>query len=333
MPRRSFVPIVLFVSAWAADARAEITLEWQAPDGCPTREEVLSRTERLLGNASSTPPLEASGQIVERDGAWVLELSTQLGETRGFRRMHAAKCSDLAEPAAIVVALAIDPDVLAKDAPRPAVAALPHAEPAPEPAPAATPAAIPVQRADTRVDMPARVEPSERRSRSLFHGRVGAGGALDTSTLPEPAFGGVLALAGGLGRAELEARGTLYGSQTERVRGDAGGELDLFALALTGCFRVLDAGSLSLCAGAEAARLGGKGVGVSDPSSGTVWLYSGLLGARAAHPRAGPVRGFVRLDAAALANQPRFFLENVGPVHQPPRFGARLALGAELPFP
>jgi hypothetical protein len=58
-----------------------------------------------------------------------------------------------------------------------------------------------------------------------------------------------------------------------------------------------------------------------------------LLGLRASHPLAGPLRVWGRLDAALLLNQPRFVLQNVGEVHQPARFGARGSAGAEVLFP
>ena len=72
---------------------------------------------------------------------------------------------------------------------------------------------------------------------------------------------------------------------------------------------------------------------VSEPGSSAVWLLSAVVGARAAQPLAGPVRAFVGLDVAGLLNRPRFVLENVGVVHQPARFGARVSLGAEALFP
>ncbi len=331
------VALAVTSAAPGAVAQPALELEWQAPPDCPERADVLREAERLLANTTVRSSLRASGKIEPSAGRFVLELSTELGETRGFRRLEASSCGDLLEPAAVVIALAIDPDLALPDptatgeqpAPPENVAALPPIEEpvaTPTPATRAAPEPQPDSVRDRAVDRP-------EREASRFHARAGAGVAIDVGTLPRPAIGAALVLAAGLDRFELEARGAIYASQTEHVSGDASGELTLASLGAAACYRLLDVVSLSACAGGEGGRLRGRGEGVTDPGSAAIWLLSAFAGVRAAQPVAGPLRLFARLEGVVAINQPRFVLENVGIVHEPRRVGARGALGAEVTFP
>ncbi len=350
----------LLAAPAAAEPDVRVSLDWRAPQGCPTRAEVLSETARLLGQGDAAKPLHARGIVLRKGAKYVLQLATQLDGSHGFRRLQATHCAELTQPAALVLALSIDPNVLTRQsaaaapgqAPPPvtsAVGSLPPAQPTAEPlppppvaappsapkAPAATRAVSPSENAagDARLD--SNRAPEHRRSSTKLplHARAGAGGALDAGTLPDAAFGGTLVLAGGYDRLELEARGALFAAQTKDVGASAAGDLGLTSGALSACFRALDIARLSACAGGEAGRLSGKGVGVSDPGSGAVWLWTGLVGARASQDIGEGVALWVRVDAALAVNRPRFVLENVGAVHQRSRIGGRGALGAEVRFP
>jgi hypothetical protein len=370
-----FAAICVF---WTVRARAEggaVLLQWSAPEGCADRGQILAETSRLLGDTRADRTLVARGVISRTARGFALELSTELGESRGARRLKAARCADLTQPAALVLALAIDPNALARavdpsvradgaespssgsdatslqGAVTSAVASLPPVDaaapprpaplPAQEPARSAPKAARPKQSKNAPPVTPSPDDPRlERRSPTSARSapsaaflRLGAGGALDIGTLPDAGWGAVAIVAGGYERIELEARGALYASQAKAVGASAGGDLSLLSAGLAACYRALDIGSVSPCAGAEGSRLSGTGVGVSDPSSGAVWIWSGVVGARAAHPVSETVALWVRLDALAALNQPRFVLENVGAVHEPARVSARAGLGAEVRFP
>ena len=321
---------------------------------------MLDETARLLGQGDTAKPLHARGVVVQRGSGYVLQLATQLDGSQGFRRLQATHCAELTQPAALVLALSIDPNVLTRQnqagppgqATPPvtsAVGSLPPTEPtaaplppppaaAPPPAPKApepTRAASPSNNAarDARLDAPRAPGSRESRTKSPLHARAGAGGAIDAGTLPAPALGGTVALAGGYDRLELEARSALFATQTKAVVGSAAGDLSLTSGAVSACYRALDIARLSACASGEAGRLSGEGVGVSDPGSGAVWLWTGLVGARASQDIGEGLALWLRVDAAIAVNRPRFVLENVGAVHQRSRIGGRGALGAEVRFP
>ncbi len=350
----------LLATPAAAEPEVRVNLDWHAPQGCPTRAEVLNETARLLGQGEAAKPLHARGVVVRQSDGYVLQLATQLDDSQGFRRLQATHCAELTQPAALVLALSIDPNVLTRQSQSAppgqaappvtsAVGSLPPTEPTAEPLPPPPSAAPPPApkapdpartlspsnpaARDTRLDSRRARQPHRSRTNSPLHARAGAGGALDAGTLPAVALGGTLVLAGGYDRLELEARGALFATQTKAVGASAAGDLSVTSGALSICYRALDIAQLSACAGSEAGRLSGKGVGISDPGSGAVWLWTGLVGARASQDIGEGLALWLRVDAAIAVNRPRFVLENVGAVHQRSRVGGRGALGAEVRFP
>lgn len=348
----SLVAIPTAAASGPPSAGPNVSLEWKAPAGCPQGSEVLQRTRALLSRADASQGLSARGVITQVDAQYVLELSTEHRDARGTRRLTAPRCESLAEPAALVLALAVDPDALSRTtvpANGSAVAALPPVEsttqivdsttqPPPaaalEPAPTVAPSEP--RRVETKpADRDPRLDSTEPRRRMALtpRARVGLGAVADLGTLPGPALGATLRLGGEIERFQLELQGSWFARQSESVRADAGGDLALLAGGVTGCYRLLDAPEVSPCAGVEVARLSGEGTGVTDPGQGEAWLYAGALGARVSHPLGDRVALWARLDGLVFLNRPRFVLENVGAVHQPERVSGRGALGAEVRFP
>jgi hypothetical protein len=91
-----------------AQAAAPLELEWTAPAGCPDRERVLQAvSERLGERADQGEPLSASGEIEVTPAGFALQLRAQGGE----RLLSAGSCEELAESAAVILALLIDPQV------------------------------------------------------------------------------------------------------------------------------------------------------------------------------------------------------------------------------
>src|SRR5690606_19175919 len=95
----------------AAIAAPGLTLRWEAPAGCPGEAEVLARVIQMTGEqAAGSTSLQARGKVqAPSPGRWTLELEL-VGETgTGHRSLEAARCEELAEAAALVVAIAVDP--------------------------------------------------------------------------------------------------------------------------------------------------------------------------------------------------------------------------------
>ena len=85
---------------------APVELDWDAPDPCPDRDDVEALVSRHLGDrATARAPVSASGRIVQTPTGYALTLRTSTGE----RHIEAVSCDELAQSAAVILALLIDP--------------------------------------------------------------------------------------------------------------------------------------------------------------------------------------------------------------------------------
>jgi hypothetical protein len=342
--------LALVATAPLGAARAEVprlSLRWSAPPGCPSEARVVSEVDRLLGKSAARPrePLRVSAMIDEDPpGRFRVSLETRGEGGPRLRVLHASSCQALADAAAVIIALAIDPEAVAA-APEPPPPALP---PSPPPAlpPAAPPSPAPSSpRPLSSRPPPARVSPrglvSARPPRPpparrasvpvLFHVQGWVLG--DVGSLPGASFaaGGALGLS--VASFRIEAGAGAFPSRAAVIvnRPTAGGDVSLVLGSLGACRDVLSSRRFEIapCLGAELGRLHAEGFGVSSPASGSA-LWSAL--------KAGgsfswvPVSRFalsLRLDAVVPLARPAFVLDNVGPVFRSGPVAGRIGLGIE----
>lgn len=308
--------VVVLVSARAA--ASELRLDWQAPEGCPTEEQVASAALQAVREPipKELPPLEAKA-TVERGERWRVRLETRRGPVSGERRLEASTCGGLADATAIILALALVPPVDEREI----------EPPAPPPAPPTPKPIAPV--VDERPSRPAPAETT--RPPSLA---AGASAAVQAATLPSPAIGGGLSLAWLPGRTRVEAFGSLYGAQSQTTSlSSAGARFAMTAVGVGACHALIRGRlELSPCAGAEIAIVRASGFGATtNYETGAEWT-SALGSVLVALPIGRDVAVRTRLDALAPLSRPSFVVENEGPVHRPPTLGVRAWLGAELRF-
>lgn len=100
----------------SAREQERFVLRWTAPDECPTSSHVEARIAALLGvgPVGDAPLLEVDAVVTKGEG-FSVELSLRSGEhPPGVRKLEDLSCSELAEGVALIVALAVDPDLLAR---------------------------------------------------------------------------------------------------------------------------------------------------------------------------------------------------------------------------
>ncbi len=116
--------LLLFTLGKGASVRAEpppagrehggFVLDWSAPAGCPEPSAVRATVEGLLGSprgAGAAGSLAVRATVVRQDdGRWALTLATVEGRERGERVLEGPTCQAVADAAALIVALAVDPD-------------------------------------------------------------------------------------------------------------------------------------------------------------------------------------------------------------------------------
>lgn len=84
------------------------TVQWRAPAACPTAAAVEGRVTELLGREPAEHELRATG-VVSGGPPWRLELETTLGGRRQRRTLEAEECPAVAEAAALILAVSVDP--------------------------------------------------------------------------------------------------------------------------------------------------------------------------------------------------------------------------------
>src|SRR5262245_34579342 len=100
---------IAFASLFAARARAdaELDLMWGAPAECPDANWATQRVASHLGRdlaKDARATLHADAQIVSDPESYHLTLRTLRGNDAGERLLTDARCDDLAEAAALMIA-------------------------------------------------------------------------------------------------------------------------------------------------------------------------------------------------------------------------------------
>lgn len=282
------------IAAAPAAAGERLTLRWTAPEGCPDAGKVEFAVNLLVGESGqAAQPLEVLATVSAQGAEWevLLELA---GTSR--RVLRGRTCAAVADAAALIIALIIDP--------------LATAQPLP-------PAQLPA--------------PPPRRE-----WRLGARAGLDWGALAAagPAFGllGSLSVGPQLFEVDLQAwvpQRVLLGAPAA-----AGGTLRLYLASVTTWRKLLDGVfSLGPSLGLDLGLLHAEGFGVTTNGSGSALWLAGRAGISASWGLVAPFELNLRLDLVVPVLRPRFVLTNVGDVHTPAPVGVRAMVGGAARFP
>jgi hypothetical protein len=310
-------------------------LRWEAPTDCPTQAEVARRIAGLVGEASAAP-LRVVFQVERRGETWHLAGEISGVADSGRRELSAASCEELADAAALIVAIAIDPTM----APIVPVAPTPVAEPVvePEPEPVAVvegPAAVVSVEPIEAESVPVAAKPVAARRR--VSALVGVAGGLGLGGIGSPT---------GLLRLALGVRGDRWSAAVVQdvwlPRGlevsampAYGGRFWLYSAGLRGC-GVVPAGRVQvpLCATIAAGVMSGEGTGALAVSLSrrAPWVAASV----GPGLRVPLGRGFGLLFAAELAvvlARSKFEITREGVVCCEGRVGGQFTGGIELRLP
>ena len=296
----------------ASEAGA-FTFSWQAPAGCPSRDEVSAEIARLLGGSirvAQGGDIKARA-VVAHGQTWALTIETELAGRPGRRSIEAASCQDLADATALIIALMIDPEAVAAHATQPRPMAPPP---------------------------PAQAAPALQKKPRTMQYLVGIHAAGSQGTLPsvDVGLGGGIGLAGRLWRVELRGTYGLRRDQKAMAPAPPGayGQFNFTAAALAGCFNLGREGlAFGPCADAELGVVSAKGVNVSQSlPADTTWLALGG-GVYAAVSLGHHLSLPLHLDVLAPLRRSEFVFKGVpGRVFQAPVVGGRISVGIELHF-
>ncbi|WP_437533825.1 hypothetical protein WME79_07390 [Sorangium sp. So ce726] len=312
-----------------AEPRA-IDLRWEAPDGCPPVDEVRNEIARLLGTSEQRQPIEVEIAIArERDERLRLDLRIR-APAPGERVIHGDDCASMSRAAALIVAMSIDPDAVARNAaaqPAPPQAIAAPAASAPRPPP-------PARGRAPRRPPPAAPPPSAANERDV-EGALWVSAQLEQALVPTIGVG--LAVGGGIRSGWFRADGAagVVPSSSSHIAGlAAGAEFRLWFLEVDACARPLGRPiRVYVCALGRQHWLRSKGREVDEPFTLTTPIFAAGLGTLLEWRVAAPVSIEGALHAVVPLTRPRFVVENLeGTVYRPPAAGLSARLGLALAF-
>ncbi len=291
-------------------APLSLDLEWRAPSGCPDRNAIRRYVEEMLGSAEpATSSLSARGGVMRLAvDRWTADLALRSGTgSESTRSFEGPTCESVSRAAALVMALTLHPNEL---------------PPIPQ---------NPPER-DTRA-------PERPIAGRFARPALGVSGAVDVGFTPSPASGGAVTFGWSpWGALRWEASGAYFlpRSGTTAANAELGANVSVAALALRGCYPLLDASlSLAPCIGGGLDWLRASGFGArstNDNSAltthleagGTIlWNFTDLLALR--------VSGF----GVVPMTQPEFTIwvaNGTATVSKPAAVSLRATLGVELHF-
>jgi hypothetical protein len=106
--------LAMLVQVGSAHAQGPaLTLRWQAPRGCPDADSVQARVLALIGEgqAHASTALLAHATITQLRARYQLSLSLEQAGHRAVRVLRAAQCAELADTAAWLIALTVNPAI------------------------------------------------------------------------------------------------------------------------------------------------------------------------------------------------------------------------------
>lgn len=317
------------------------TYAWSGPPQCPdaahvqrTIEHYAARTLATSGNVLRS----ADGEITqEPSGDYRLRLRMEVAQGSTVERvLNDASCEVLAETAALMIAVTIDPTAVTRPPPlretKPPPEPTPPPEPVPPPPPKkSTPVAPPIDTTPPRTcdAGPSRLRAREPDLRPCLALEARAG--LQLGLLPKLVAPGVgIDVALTWSRLRLELGASHWFRRPARVADDPprGGDLQLSTGSLGACARLGRAKiEVPLCGGAEAGAIYGRGIGVDAPRSERVLWAAAWVGPRVLwvlRPRLVLLGG---VDLVVPLARYRFEIEGIGLVHEVDPVGGRFRLG------
>ncbi|MGK3996373.1 hypothetical protein [Sorangium sp. So ce1024] len=315
---------ILPARALAAQAEPRaVDLRWEAPDVCPPADEVRREIARLLGASEQHQPIEVEIAVARAGGAR-LRLDLRIhAPSPGERVIRGDDCASMSRAAALIVAMSIDPDAVARNA-----AAQPAVQTAPPSAVAAPVAGAP------RPPPPAAARAPAAAERDL-EAALWLSAHIEQALVPAVGVG--LAAGGGIRSGWLRADGAVgvVPSSSSSIAGmAAGAEFRLWFLEVDACARALDHHvSVYVCALGRQHWLLARGREVDEAFTGTAPIFAPGLGTLLEWRVAAPLKIEGALHAVVPLRRPRFVVENLeGDVYRPPAAGLSSRLGVALAF-
>jgi hypothetical protein len=341
MRRHAVAPVLLLLSVASKLAAAPTSVDWTAPPGCPSADWIRGRIEAFVGQKLSDARQQSLHvrAVVESMPEGDYRVTIVGRDENGLRErtLSHSNCRKASEAAALIIALAIDPELAIPDSEDGETSYPARATNRGPSEPGSGPAA-------SRVAAPAaRTAPAAERTRGWLGVGTAASMQIAGGVLPNPAV--VVRLEARLEPLPwlaLQAGGAYWFGQTATVEGTTTTnprpaiELDMWSGGLRICARPIDGRwFMAVCSGTELGRMTGTGRNVVAPRR-QADLFWTMLGGFQAGPgfwrigRASQLRLALGAEAGSALVRPRFGLEGSDYLYRPAAWDWILGVGLEL---
>lgn len=332
--------VVALVAPMGEGETHDPPFRWETPSECPPTEAVRDAVEGHLGLPLEELPLASwsvTGEVSKGDaGGWSLQLSIEVPDGRTERSLHDPHdCAAVSDAAALLIALALDPEaVAAPDRPiaSPSEPARTSAQVNPGPAIERDPDVVPpaIEIAPAAEDPP----PDDERLRKPLHFVVGMAAGLDYGTLRGVAPIGRASFSWQRPRLRLGATATFGRSALEVPAVAQEVSVWMWAAGVEAgpVFR-MGQFEFPLMVGLEAGQLILRPRVLLPPAGHQVTWAAFLLTPSAAWVPRPWVAVVLRAGATVSLVRPEFAVEGIGRIHAPAPVGIRATLGLEFRVP
>lgn len=337
--------------AWAEPSpEARIQLNWSAPPGCPAQEDVRAEVLRLLGTraASGGAQIFVQATITQESQAYLVRLETRTAGAGGpsrLRELRGPTCKAVADAAALIMAMMIDPSAaIDSQSHQNEAPAEPPAPPAPPPTPSVQPEqrvpALSTPQENTITYTNKSVEfkqksPIQKEVRPIHFHALGWL-ALDVGSAPAPAPGLGIAMGVSFGAQQVQLGLLAFPEGAYRLPSnpEVGGRVDLLAGTLDTCRAFGAWGSMrwGACGSLEIGRLHAEGFGMSRPAKADLFWLAPKGSAFVALQTMATAALIFRLEMAVPLIRARFVAERIGSLYEPSIVAGRACAGLWVPF-
>lgn len=315
-------------------------VQWQAPAGCPAAAAVEGRVHELLGRVPAEHELRAAG-VVSGGPPWRLELETSIGGRSQRRALQAADCRAVAEAAAVILAVSVDPIGVSRAPVGEGIVEPPAARVA-EPPPTSGPAAVEPTRPLAASEAERSEAPPRSRSRPRPSLGLRVGGGAEAAAIAGGTGGARLGLALAGARAFVELAGSYWVDRFVPLREGtppSGARVGLGTATLQAGVRL---GSMRvgvpLSLGLEAGGLRTRAVGLDRGQALVLPWVAGVVGVGLQWSASRRVGLWAAVEGVLPLVRPRVRVGRTGPdgvaddviLHEPAEVGARALAGISI---
>jgi hypothetical protein len=309
-----------------------LDLTWTAPATCPDRTYVVDEVARLLGNvhAKDDVRVRAMGTVVAKDGALQLELELRVEAGASWTRtLSASDCKVLADSAAVILALTVNPSrAEAAATPSPSVSA-----------PSATIAAIvpttmpPIVVAPTPIAAPAATDAPVTKRNDVY---VAVAPRLDLGTAPMAMFGARASIGTTIGGAYGDIAFGGAPEHTTAIEARPGARAAFSSVSVTPRVgvRLGERAALGGLLGIDLSRITARGLDIRSPAESGVTRTSATATLLATLPITSWLSVFGDATVLFPFNRARYRIDvvDVGAVevHRTPALVGHISIGLEL---